>query len=73
MSLYNNGLIPKILLSGGINKTTIQNEAKKMAKNLIMMDVKKDDLILENQSTNSLENVLFFKDKIEKNFRVLKK
>ena len=61
------------MLSGGINKTTIQNEAKKMAKNLIMMDVKKDDLILENQSTNSLENVLFFKDKIEKNFRVLKK
>lgn len=63
--LYQKGLIPKVLLSGGINKTTGQNEAEDMAKNLIAMGIKRDDLILENKSTNSLENVLFSKDKIE--------
>ncbi|MFC1613199.1 YdcF family protein [Patescibacteria group bacterium] len=64
--LYKNNFVSKILLSGGINKTTEKNEASEMANNLIKMGVKKDDLILENKSTNSLENILSSIEKIEK-------
>lgn len=63
--LYQKGLVSKILLSGGINKITGQNEAEQMANDLVAKGVKKEDLILENKSTNSLENVLFSKKKIE--------
>lgn len=64
--LYKDGFVPKILLSGGINKVTGQNECEEMAKELLKMGVGKEDLILEGKSLNSLENVLFSKEKIEK-------
>jgi len=60
-SLYNQKLISKILLSGGNNKKTKKNEALTMYKKLIKLGVNKKDIILENKSTNSLENVLFSK------------
>lgn len=63
--LYQEGLVPKILISGGINKITGQNEAEQMGNNLVAKGVKKEDLILENKSTNTLENVLFSKKIIE--------
>ncbi len=37
-----------------------------MAKHLIEMGAKENDLILENKSTSTLENVLFSKKKIKK-------
>ncbi len=63
--LYRNGFIPKILVSGGINRVTGKNEALEMSKKLMELGVKKNDIILEDQSTNSLENVLFSKKVIE--------
>jgi len=63
--LYRDGLIPKILVSGGINRVTGENEAKEMSDKLINLGVKMDDIILENESTNSLENVLFSKQVID--------
>lgn len=63
--LYRNKLISKILVSGGINRVTGENEALKMSNKLIRLGVKKDDLILEDKSTNSLENVLFSKQVID--------
>lgn len=63
--LYRGGLAPKILVSGSRNRVTGENEALEMSKKLIALGIKKDDLILENQSTNSLENVLFSKKIIE--------
>lgn len=66
--LYYNGFISKILVSGGINKVTGENEAIEMSKKLIEFGVKKDDIIIENQSTNTLENVLFSKKIIEEKF-----
>jgi uncharacterized SAM-binding protein YcdF (DUF218 family) len=63
--LYKDGLVPKILVSGGKNRVTGENEALKMSKKLIELGVNKDDIILEDQSTNSLENVLFSKKVIE--------
>ena len=64
--LYRGGLAPKILVSGGINRATGENEAKEMSDKLIKLGVKMDDIILENESTNSLENVLFSKQIIDK-------
>lgn len=66
--LYRDGLVNKILVSGGINRVNGENEAKEMNDKLIKLGVKKDDIILENKSTNSLENVLFSKQVIDQDF-----
>jgi uncharacterized SAM-binding protein YcdF (DUF218 family) len=58
-NLYRNGLASKILVSGGLNRITKENEAKRMSDGLIKLGVNKKDIILENKSSNSLENVLF--------------
>lgn len=63
--LYCDGLVPKILVSGGINRVTGENEAKEMSDKLIQLGVKEGDIILENKSTNSLENVLFSEQVID--------
>ncbi len=57
--LYQQGYVKKVLLSGGVNKKSGQIEADEMAKNLKQMGVIEEDLILERESTNTLENVLF--------------
>jgi len=61
----NSGLIDKILVTGGKGDKNILSEAEEMAESLILMGVKKSDLIIENKSYNTLENVLFAKEKIE--------
>jgi uncharacterized SAM-binding protein YcdF (DUF218 family) len=63
--LYRDRLIPKILVSGGLNRVNGENEAKEMSQKLIELGVEKEDIILEDQSINSLENVLFSKKVIE--------
>jgi len=50
--LYRDKFINKILVSGGVDRVTSENEA----------------LILEKESTNSLENVLFSKKVIDEKF-----
>ena len=66
--LYHNELIPKILISGGINRVSNENEALEMSQKLIKLGVNQGDIILEDKSTNSLENVLYSKKVIEQNF-----
>ncbi len=63
-ALYRDGLVSKILVSGGTNKVTGENEALQMSNKLIQLGVKNNDIILERKSTNSLENVLFSKQVI---------
>jgi len=63
--LYEDGFAPKILLSGGNNRTTGRNEAREMALGLIDMGVAMTDIIVEDKSANTLENVLFSKRVIE--------
>ncbi|MGB9598478.1 MAG: YdcF family protein [Minisyncoccales bacterium] len=62
--LYRDGLVPKILISGGRNRINCKNEALEMSNKLIQLGVKNDEIILEDKSTNSLENVLFSKQVI---------
>lgn len=63
--LYKDGFISKVLLTGGINKKTRKNESEEMLKYLMDIGIDKKDIILENKSTNTLENVLFSKRIIE--------
>ncbi|MFH1598038.1 MAG: YdcF family protein [Patescibacteria group bacterium] len=66
LELYSQGLVQKVIVSGGINKVTGQNEAEAMASFLIDKGVPKEDIMVENQSSNSLENVLLSRKIIEK-------
>lgn len=54
--LYRDKFVLYILVSGGENRVTGENKAQEMSKKLIKLGVKKEDIILENQSTNTLEN-----------------
>ena len=67
--LYKKKLITKILVSGGNNKITKKNEALEIKKQLIKLGVNINDIILEDKSTNSLENVLFSKNIIEEKMK----
>jgi uncharacterized SAM-binding protein YcdF (DUF218 family) len=62
--LYSNGLVRKIVVSGGTNKNTGENEAHTMSARLQDKGVPPDDILVEPVSTNSLENVLFSRDVI---------
>jgi len=63
--LYKDKFIGKVLISGGVNRVTGKNEALEMSKKLIAFGIRDEDIILENMSTNSLENVLFSKKIID--------
>jgi uncharacterized SAM-binding protein YcdF (DUF218 family) len=64
--LYTKKLVPKIIVSGGVNPKTKEIEGDKMAKELIALDIPKEDILIENKSTNTLENVLFSLDVIDR-------
>lgn len=64
--LYERKLAPKILISGGTNRVTGENEAMVIADKLISMGLNKIDIISDDKSTNTLENVLFSKEVIKK-------
>ncbi len=63
--LYKEKLVPKILVTGGTNRVTEKNEAKRIKKYLIKLGIKNKDIYLEERATNTLENVLFSKRTIE--------
>ena len=57
--LYKNGFVPKIIVSGGVNPTNGVIEGNLMVIELEKLSVPKKDILIENRSTNTLENVLF--------------
>jgi uncharacterized SAM-binding protein YcdF (DUF218 family) len=74
--LYKNGFVPKIIVSGGINPGTGIVEADLMAEELRGLGVMKEDIFIEDKSINTLENVIFSKEIIDrelgiKNIRVI--
>ena len=66
--LYHKGYAKNILVSGGENRITHENEAEKMSKSLVGLGVDSGDIIREDKSTNSLENVLFSEKVIGERF-----
>lgn len=68
VSLYKDGLVSKIILSGGVslgNKDI--HDADAMKQVALSLGVLEKDIILENQSRNTYENLTFSKKIIEEN------
>ncbi|MCH5166749.1 MAG: YdcF family protein [Erysipelotrichales bacterium] len=60
LKLYNEGLINKIIVTGGIgylNFDKLNTEAMKMKKYFIKHNVKEDDIIVESNSKTSYQNI----------------
>lgn len=66
VELYRNKLVPKIIFTGGVNGESKFIESEEMRKLAIRSGIKSDDILIENQSTNTLENVLFALPILEK-------
>ena len=66
IQLYNNGQVPKILFSGGINKHSGVIEAEEMANEAVKQGIPSKDIIIENRSANTLENVILSLATIDK-------
>ena len=69
VELYHQGLAPKILFTGGLGRNTEgllpEPEAVRFARVAMECGVPKDDIILEDQSTNTKENILFTRSRLE--------
>ena len=66
--LYHQGYAPKILFTGGLGRNTEgllpEPEAVRFAKVAMECGVPECDIILEDKSTNTKENILFTRDKL---------
>lgn len=65
LELYFSGKVKKLVLTGGVNDHSGEEEAENMYKVALEKSVPEKDLILEKRATNTLENVLFSKKLIE--------
>ena len=67
--LYHQGLAPKILFTGGLGRNTEgllpEPEAERFAKVAMECGVPAEDIIREDKSTNTAENILFTKRLLE--------
>ncbi|SMO32753.1 YdcF family protein [Melghirimyces algeriensis] len=66
LDLYKQNQVDKLILSGGIGDDAI-SEAEGMKRYLTERGVDQDDLILEDQSTSTEENVRFSRSLMKKN------
>ena len=61
--LYRDGYAPRVLFTGGLGRNTLglwtQTEAERFAAIAMEAGVPREDIIIENRSTNSAENILF--------------
>lgn len=68
--LYHQGYAPKVLFTGGLGRNTIdlwkETEADRFARVAMDAGVPKEDIIIENQATNTKDNILFTKAMFEK-------
>ena len=67
--LYHQGLAPKILFTGGLGRNTEgllpEPEAVRFAKVAMECGVPQGDILLEDKSTNTKENILFTRQLLE--------
>lgn len=61
VDLYNQGFAKKIIMSGGNDLEDKKNEAETMKKIAQELKVPAKDIIIENESSSSYENILFSK------------
>ena len=69
--LYREGYAPKILFSGGLGRNTMGiqsiSEAERFAHTAMDCGVPKADILIENRSTNTAENISFTRALLEEN------
>lgn len=65
--IYKNGQAKKIIVSGGKGSGENISEAECMKNILISKGVKEEDIILEDKSTSTDENIRFSKEKMKEN------
>ncbi len=67
--LYHQGLAPRILFTGGLGRNTIdlwtQTEAERFANIAKQAGVPENDIIIEEKASNTAENILYSKEKIQ--------
>ena len=67
--LYHRGFAPKVLFTGGLGRNTEgllpEPEAVRFAKVAMECGVPQEDIILEPDSTNTKENILFTRSRLE--------
>ena len=67
--LYRQGYAPKILFTGGLGRNTQgllpEPEAVRFARVAMACGVPEEDIILEDRSTNTKENILFTRETLE--------
>ncbi|MBQ7801893.1 MAG: YdcF family protein [Oscillospiraceae bacterium] len=67
--LYHQGLAPKVLFTGGLGRNTVgllpESEAERFARVAMECGVPEGDIIREDKSTNTAENILFTKRLLE--------
>ena len=67
--LYRQGLAPKILFTGGLGRNTLgllpESEADRFARVAMECGVPEEDIIREDKSTNTAENIIFTRRLLE--------
>ena len=67
--LYRQGYAPRILFTGGLGRNTdtlwTGSEAEHFAQTAIQAGVPQKDIIIEDRSTNTAENILFTRQKLD--------
>ena len=67
--LYLAGLAPKVLFTGGLGRNTTklftEPEAERFARVAVECGVPERDIIKEDKSTNTAENIIFTREKLE--------
>lgn len=66
--IYEKGVVPKLVLTGGGSPNEM-TEADVARNELIKYGVKKENLILENTSNSTIEQVLYVRDKLYKRLK----
>ena len=68
--LYRDGYAPRVLFTGGLGRNTLgrwtQTEAERFAAIAVRQGVPETAILLEDRSTNSAENILFTREKLER-------
>jgi uncharacterized SAM-binding protein YcdF (DUF218 family) len=64
-ALWRRGMFPRLLISGGVTGGQARPEAEIIAERLLALGMPEDALILETAATNTGENVILSRQKVE--------
>lgn len=65
IDLYNSKAVSRLLFSGGINRNSGDHEARNMYEEALKRGIPERDLLLEDQASNTLENIVFSRKILE--------